>query len=110
MFRITGGRGFQITFDNGYIVSVQFGTGSYSSAGRGNNLNLREGQYNVVEAAGKTFLVGDLVLGSEGSETAEVAILDPNGKFIGMPGEDGDVKGHVGARELLGLMVFVEAL
>jgi hypothetical protein len=28
-FRITGGRGFHITFENGYTVSVQFGAGNY---------------------------------------------------------------------------------
>ncbi len=29
MFRITGGRGFHITFENGVSVSVQFGGGNY---------------------------------------------------------------------------------
>lgn len=29
MFRITRTSGFQITFDNGYTVSVQFGPGNY---------------------------------------------------------------------------------
>lgn len=28
-FRITGGCGFHITFENGYTVSVQFGGGNY---------------------------------------------------------------------------------
>ena len=30
-FRITGGSGFHIAFENGYTVSVQFGGGSYSN-------------------------------------------------------------------------------
>ena len=29
MFSISGNRGFQITFENGYTVSVQFGKGNY---------------------------------------------------------------------------------
>ena len=29
MFRLTDNRGFQITFDNGWTVSVQFGSGNY---------------------------------------------------------------------------------
>jgi len=29
MFRITQGKGFQVTFDNGWTVSVQFGPGNY---------------------------------------------------------------------------------
>ena len=30
-FRITEGKGFQITFANGYTASVQFGSGNYCS-------------------------------------------------------------------------------
>ena len=29
MFLITAGKGFQITFENGWTVSVQFGSGNY---------------------------------------------------------------------------------
>jgi len=29
-FAINRGKGFQVTFENGYTVSVQFGLGSYS--------------------------------------------------------------------------------
>ena len=29
MFKITSGRGFQMTFENGWTVSVQFGYGNY---------------------------------------------------------------------------------
>jgi len=31
MFRITGGKGFHITFENDYTVSVQFGSTDYCS-------------------------------------------------------------------------------
>lgn len=31
MFKITKGKGFQMTFANGWTVSVQFGAGNYSS-------------------------------------------------------------------------------
>lgn len=30
MFKITGGKGFHVTFENGWTVSVQFGRGNYS--------------------------------------------------------------------------------
>lgn len=43
MFRITGGKGFQITFDNGVTVSVQFGFGDHCN----NKFNL-ELFYDVV--------------------------------------------------------------
>ena len=29
MFRISSGKGFQMTFENGWTVSVQFGNGNY---------------------------------------------------------------------------------
>jgi hypothetical protein len=37
MFTISSGRGFQITFDNGYTVSVQWGNGNYCTNRDGEN-------------------------------------------------------------------------
>lgn len=59
MFRITRGRGFQITFENGYTVSVQFGQFNYCA------------NYNTMEDE-KT----ERQFGEMGSKTAEVAIID----------------------------------
>jgi len=53
-FRITGAKGFHITFENGFTVSVQFGRGNYAD-----NYNLSEEQ--LAE------------LGDVHSSTAEVA-------------------------------------
>lgn len=38
MFRITYSKGFHITFENGWTISVQFGNGNYC-----NNKNLKNG-------------------------------------------------------------------
>jgi hypothetical protein len=37
MFNITGGRGFHMTFANGYTISVQFGEGNYCTNRYGND-------------------------------------------------------------------------
>ncbi len=37
MFNITGGKGFHMTFANGYTVSVQFGHGNYCTNRYGND-------------------------------------------------------------------------
>ena len=63
-FFITGGKGFHITFDNGYTVSVQFGPGNYCD-----NYDRQIGRDE--ERCGK-----------DGSATAECAIWDKSGKMI----------------------------
>ena len=63
-FRITGGKGFHLTFANGYTVSVQFGPGNYCD-----NYDRRIG-HDEVESA------------EEGSRTAECAVWGPNGGMI----------------------------
>lgn len=60
MFKITDGKGFQITFANGVTVSVQFGLGNYCS-----NRNDEHLKY-----------------GSISCENAEIAVWDKNGVDI----------------------------
>ena len=52
MFNITNGKGFQITFANGYTVSVQFGHGNYCDNRYGKD---GAGSANAEVAAFKTY-------------------------------------------------------
>ena len=47
MFRITQGRGFQMVFDNGYTISVQWGAGYYC----GNNFG-KDGEDSITAEVG----------------------------------------------------------
>lgn len=82
-FRICGNKGFHITFKNGWTISVQFGPGNYC----GNR---------------------DLPFSRDYSEpvphctTAEIALIDPEGHFFALDGDD--VKGWVPPDEVLRLM------
>jgi len=62
MFRINDNKGFSITLDNGYTVSVQFGPGNY-----GSNYDL-----SFLDNMGKPMT----------ATTAETALLDPDGNFV----------------------------
>lgn len=65
-FKITGGKGFHVTFDNGYTASVQFGWGSYSD---NYDADSREPDANIR-------------CGEEGSSTAECAVWAADGNLI----------------------------
>lgn len=65
MFKITSGKGFHITFENGYTVSVQFGGGNYCD------------NYDDHISA-EEFIVS----GRKGSTTAECAVWGPDGTMI----------------------------
>lgn len=72
-FYITGGKGFHITFPNGWTISVQFGPGNYCE-NYGGDFDKKS------EAAEK------------GSSTAETAYWGPDGEMVD---EDGaTVQGH----------------
>ena len=72
-FKITGGKGFHITFENGYTVSVQFGGGSYCD--------------NYCDEISSE---GCIESGKHGSLTAEVSVLGKDGKLIAHPDHDGN--------------------
>jgi len=66
-FRITDGKGFGITFENGWTVSVQFGPGNYCE-------HYDRGIGRDEERCGR-----------EGSFNAETAVIEPGGKLIPYP-------------------------
>lgn len=67
-FRITGGKGFQMTFQNGWTISVQWGMGNYCD----NRELYPDGPWEFAE----------MEAGRDGSNTAEVAIWDEAGKWV----------------------------
>jgi hypothetical protein len=85
MFRITGKKGFHITFGNGYTVSVQFGPTNYCD-----NYDMRIGDN---EEAGK-----------RGSTTAECAVWGPNEEMIDYLGSGDTVSPYLSPEEVLKLM------
>lgn len=76
-FRITNGKGFQLTFANGYTASVQFGAGNYCDAPRSMAVEVAqmEGKVANTEAPNAEFLAWDAkgkdVGNPEGYQTAE---------------------------------------
>jgi hypothetical protein len=64
MLRITSGKGFQMTFANGWTISVQFGAGNYCD-----NRSM------------STTSASDQLAGEEGSANAEIAAWDKDGKW-----------------------------
>ena len=72
MFKITYHSGFQIKLENGYTVSVQFGPGNYCS--RRPSLDDKR-PFHTIFREPRTSNTWE-------SETAEVAIVDPNGDFV----------------------------
>lgn len=98
MLKITGGTGFQITFDNGITISVQFGRGNYcehkmSRLPFGSFIDIHE------------------------SNTAEIALFDHNGEWItrqaalAVTGEDicDDVLGWQNTEQVWKFMAWAQA-
>ena len=76
MFKITSGKGFHMTFENGYTISVQFGSGNYCD---------------------NRHLAWDAPI--EPSKTAEIAIWPEGGDLIEFPHGD-SVRGWCTADEV----------
>jgi len=89
MFRITDKKGFSITFDNGYRVSVQFGAGNYCD-----NYDL-----DIIDHFDKPV---------PPSFTAETALISPNGDFIKY--KDDDVQARQTPEDVLELMNYAAKL
>ncbi len=87
MFRINDNKGFQIKFDNGYTVSVQFGPGNY-----GSNYSLG------FEEMGRPMIAA----------SAETALIDPEGRFVEYKGDS--VQGHQTVNDVLALLNYAAAL
>lgn len=88
-FKITEGKGFHITFKNGWTVSVQFGPGNY-----GDNYRRRIRDDNVAS-------------GEEGSTCAETAVWPPSGEFHEIDGDS--VQGYRTPAQVLELLNWAAA-
>lgn len=89
-FRITRKKGFHVTFENDYTVSVQFGPGNYC-----NNYDAEIG--------------GDEErCGEQGSHDAEVAVIDPSGNLIRLRGWTDTVRGRQTPKDVLRIMKWAE--
>lgn len=86
MFRITYGKGFNITFPNGWSVSVQFGPGNYCD------------HYDA--KAGRE----ELACGQRGSTTAECAVIHNRSLFPHPSFEGNTVGGYMNPEQVLELM------
>lgn len=87
MFSITDNKGFQISFKNGYSVSVQFGGGNYCS---NRDIPMKDWGKNVPD-----------------SDTAETALMTKDG-FVEYQGDD--VQGHMSPKCVLELLNYAESL
>jgi hypothetical protein len=90
MFHINDNKGFSITFDNGYTVSVQFGPGNYCS---NRNIDPMSRDYANNDGLDAT--------------TAETALLDPHGNFIAY--KDDDVQGYQTVNDVMALLNYAAA-
>ena len=91
MFRINDNKGFQITFDNGYTVSVQFGPGNY-----GSNRQLDPMTRDYTDNNGLS------------ATTVETALMNPEGEFVSY--KDDDVQGYQNVNDVLELLNFASKL
>lgn len=94
MFRITDGKGFHITFKNGYTVSVQFGAGNYC-----------EHYHKIIDAYKWR------KQGAQGSYDADIAVFKDEywPTAIG-PNDACNPKGYMNAEQLLEILAWAEAL
>lgn len=118
-FRITGGRGFQMKFPNGYTVSVQFGMNNYCENRSG---GVAPEEFKMVHEGDFHANMGDLLAGSRGCDDAETAVIDPNGSFVPYDRDEGlvnmaerdtvayDVQARMSVMDVLTLLVKVASL
>jgi len=83
--------GIRISFENGYMVSVMYGTGIYCSCR--DSKNLIDESSNLPRCA-----------------DAEVAIIDPNGAFLKFESSDDEVKGFVSPDRLAKILSWVSTI
>ena len=91
MFESCSNKGFRMTFANGYALSVQWGPMNYCT-NRDINTN-----WDIAMSAKD---------GLWESDTAEVAVFDPDNKRINIA-HNNTVHGHVHADEIVDLMALV---
>ena len=91
MFRITRGKGFHIDFDNGFGVSVQFGSCNYCD------------HYNADPLESKR-------LAEDGSKTAEVAVTLEGEGIVHIEQWGDSVRGYQTPEQVAALITEVSAL
>lgn len=79
-FRITGNKGFHITFDNGYTVSIQFGAGNYCDNYNSRDYSPKEGMQ---------------------SSTAEIAYWKKDSAMIEFEDSNDTVKGYQTVKDVM---------
>lgn len=93
-FSITQGKGFGITFPNGYQISVQFGYGNYCD------------NYNAYREPGESTDAHHARLGVMGSDNAECAVFNEKGDMVTLPDVFGgqEVTNRSDSAQVLALM------
>lgn len=94
-FRITGGKGFHVMFENGVTVSVQFGSGNYC-ANRDYTSDFAESD--------------ERAKGQLGSASAETAVWGADGRFIKQRSTDDDVLGWQTPADVLATLAWAASL
>ena len=91
MFTITQHKGFNLRFENGWAISVQFGPFNYCTlVNKTTDINAPANN------------------GMWKAETAEIAILDPSGEFYQPPEWEDQVKGHCDPAEVVKWIVYTQ--
>ena len=98
-FCITGGKGFRVTFENGYAVSVQFGLGSYAASGD-----------LPAVLVGLDWQAESIKRAAKGSATAETALIDPAGHLVALAEDEDTVQGWRTPAQMLELMNYAAGL
>lgn len=93
MFKVTRGKGFHITFANGWGISVQFGIGNYC-----------ENRNHISDPFPSDYGKAELEAGERGSASAEIAIMNPEGDLVHQDDWDDSVKGWVTPDDVLEIM------
>jgi len=83
---ITQGKGIHLTFDNGYTISIQFGSGNYCD--------------------NKSIAYGEI---PDGANTAEVAAWGPGGEWMEL-GENDKAIGWQSPNDILNTMLKVSKM
>jgi len=96
-FKITAGKGFHITFANGWTVSVQFGFGNYCD---GRDLHRIPDDISAY----------DQEAGAKGDTTAEVAFWSPDGELQRLEGWNDTVAGWQSPADVIALFNHVAAI
>jgi hypothetical protein len=98
MFKVSQGKGFQMTFANGWTVSVQWGIGNYCD------------HYPLPLRAGEDYDRANRDAGSNGSATAEIAAWDANKVWHRFENDDDTVKGYCTPDEVAEFIAKISAL